>query len=185
MAELTVKNLITVCLYRLRIVLIALLLWIVLPSMEHPFYIGITEVEFKQNSKSIQISIKLFVDDVMSEINSKSNEKFIPEKKNSPVNNRLLVDFVQDDFFIKTANDQRKLITAHKLPIHFIGWELEEGAIWMYWESNNLLQRCVEVNNSLLCNSIKQQIHIVKIIQSQSVKSERISCSSPVFFYCR
>ncbi len=167
--------------YRIRIVIIALSIWAIIPSMVHPFYIGLTEIEYKPKSKLIQVSIKLFLDDVMKEINAKSAVKFNPEKKNSSDNNRLLSEFVGNNFSIKTAADQKKLNKAKKIPLSFIGWELEEGAIWMYWESGNVLEKNIAVENKLLCSSINQQIHIIKIIRPGFVKSERISCSSP---YC-
>lgn len=165
--------------HRIRIIIIAVSLWAIIPSMVHPFYIGITEIEYKPKSKLIQVSIKLFLDDVMSEINAKSSVKFHPEKKNSSENNRLLSEFVGNDFSIKTAVDQKKLSQSKKIPLTFIGWELEEGAIWMYWESNSALQKYVAVENTLLCTIINQQIHIIKIIRPNAVKSERISCSAP------
>ncbi len=165
--------------HRIKIIIIAASLWAIIPSMVHPFYIGITEIEYKPKSKVIQVSIKLFLDDVMSEINAKSSVKFNPEKKNSTDNNRLLAEFVNAGFCIKTANDPKKLSQAKKIPMTFIGWELEEGAIWMYWESGNALQKFVSVENKLLCASVNQQIHIIKITRPGSVKTERISCSAP------
>lgn len=155
--------------------MVAMALWIGLLSL-HPFYIGVSEIEYKEKSKTFQISIKLFVDDVMTELNSTSKLDFDPTLKNSASNNRVLSDFVQRGFSIKTSNTCNKLPQAKALDLNFIGWELEEGAIWLHLESNGTCLSCLEINNRLLCHSIKEQIHILKFIRNGKVYSDRFVC---------
>ncbi len=161
----------------------AICLWVGFQSL-HPFYLGITEIEYKQKPNQIHVSIKLFLDDVMAEINRGSTEKFNPELRNSKLNNKLLEDFLRQGFSIKTAHDVKKLPQSQPIPLTFIGWELEEGGIWMYLEGNKLAQPCLEVNNNLLCKSLDGQIHILKVVKNNKTHSDRFTCTNSRYQIC-
>ena len=162
--------------YIFSVWMLAFCLWFGLQSV-HPFYLGITEIECKQKHNQIHVSIKLFLDDVMAEINRGATEKFNPELRNSKLNNKLLEDFLRQGFSIKTAHDVKKIPQSQPIPLSFIGWELEEGGIWMYLEGNKSVQACLEVNNNLLCKSLDGQIHILKVTHNNKTQSDRFTCS--------
>jgi len=159
----------------------AVLLWFGLLSL-HPFYIGITEVEYQEKSKTFQIAVKLFLDDVMSAINhNPKSVVFNPELKNSSMNNMAIKEFVLKGIELKTINDCSKLNNAKTIALNFVGWEIEEGGIWMYLEANNSCYSCLEVSNQLLCNTIREQIHIIRVTRNKKTQTDRFVCPNVRF----
>ena len=44
------------------------------PNPSHKFYVSTTEIEFKEDSKSLQITSQLFIDDIELQLRSNQND---------------------------------------------------------------------------------------------------------------
>lgn len=140
-----------------------LFIWIIL----HPFHVGLTDINFNPDSKTYQISIKLFTDDL-----EKGLEEF----------SGLSVDIVDSDFseisdsLIAHYIDQHFLITSStKLELEYIGSEKEYDVTWIYLESGRTqLQKEIYVTNEILISTYSDQTHILHLTVDEEIQSDLI-----------
>lgn len=131
----------------------------------HPFYIGVTEINYNSTGKSLEISCKVFTDDLETALTKMYKTKpdlFTPKDKDLAA--KQVAGYIQEHLQIRVDG---KLLT----PV-FLGFERENEAVWSYLEVEQLtdLHR-IEIANSLLYDSFDQQINLVHV----TVKGERKS----------
>ncbi len=135
----------------------------------HPFYLSVTELNYDPVEKNLQISCKLFTDDIENTLR-KSSKSYIdllnPAKKNN--SEKLLNDYIQKHLTIK-ADDKN-------ISYRFLGYEHEEEAIWCYFESEVLPEpKKLDVNNSLLYDYLPEQFNIVHVTVSGKRQSSKVN----------
>ncbi|MHA7130353.1 DUF6702 family protein [Algoriphagus namhaensis] len=136
---------------------IALLLWGWMGLLSHPFYISLTEIRQNPNSGRLEMAQKMFWDDLEVELRDFSGENvdiLNPEDKEQL--NQLFASYLTEKNKIQCDAKMAKM--------NYLGYEIEEDAIWFYLESEPLpplesLQMTCEV---LLANFDSQQniVHV-------------------------
>lgn len=102
----------------------------------HPIHLGITEVQYAEKEKSLQVVHKLFVDDLESHIEKqeqaagKTVRLFLNTEKEHPEANRYIQEYLNQHFQIK--------VNGKMLQGKFLGKEYENGASWLYVEYPNV-----------------------------------------------
>jgi len=141
-----------------------LMMWLTL----HPFHVGLTEINYNSDSKTYQVSIKLFTDDL-----EKGLEEF----------SGLSLDIVDSDL---THSSTDSLISSYttenfqiysetKIDLEYIGSEREYDVTWIYLESESMLHVTeIEVTNKLLLSIFSDQTHIVHFTTGDIIQSELI-----------
>ena len=101
--------------------------YIVLISNLHPFHLSICEVYHNPKTQSLEISMKIFLDDLELAIQNQGNAEF--ELVNSTEDNSIkttLKGYITDRF---------KIITNSKtVDLHLVGFEFDNDAILCYFE---------------------------------------------------
>lgn len=140
-----------------------------LVSFKHPFYLSVTELKYNSSQRTLQGSVKLFINDVedaLKKINGKTIDLVNP------------VDTSKTNDILKTYLQQRLLIKVNGLdkPYELIGFEKEQEAIWLYIEVKNCPRpKNLEVENSLLYDYIKEQTNIVHVEMNGVTKSSKVT----------
>ena len=136
----------------------------------HPFYLGVTDLKYNIKEKSLQGSVKLFTSDfeaALKKIHKKSIDLINVKDKEATL--KMLATYLNERLKIKVNNK----VVGYKL----IGFENEEEAVWMYIECNKTeLPKKIEIENSLLCDYLKEQMNIVHIEVKESKKSLKVTC---------
>src|SRR3954464_1671136 len=102
--------------------------WLVLQAsiLFHPFYISMTEINFNNKSKSLEVSVRIFTDDFEKTLRKKCNCKVdllaVNEKK---AMEKAVNDYVQQHLQIK--------IDGRLQALEFAGYQQEEESIWNYF----------------------------------------------------
>jgi len=135
----------------------------------HPFYISVTEINHNAAEKTLEISCKMFTEDLENVLNKTANPKIdISNPKSKDQITKLLNQYVSMHLQIR-VNDQ-------PVKLELLGFEEEREAIWSYLQVNNIPSvKKIEINDSLLYDSFADQINLVHVTVSGNRKSSRVN----------
>lgn len=131
----------------------------------HPFYISLTEIRYNPKEKSLEISQKIFRDDLENALTGqyKSKINFL-----TPGNKAELEKKVKK--YILDNNDI--YINGEKLILNYLGYELEDEAIWFYLEALEIpVPKTADIRNSILHKNFDTQQNVVNFYLSKNPKS--------------
>ncbi len=149
-------------------VVVACSLWLTAFSL-HPYYISVTEIEYKPAEKEVQIAGKLFIDDLESALQKEFTTKVaILNAADKKKNEALLNTFFQKHLKIS--------IDGKPAAFQLIGFDREEEAIWTYLVIKNVNRlKTATVFNDLLYMQRQDQINIIHFINNSNRKSHRLT----------
>ena len=138
----------------------------------HPFYVSVTDINHNQKTKSLEISSKIFFDDLESDIEKENNLRIdILKPQNKELINDLIAKYLKKHIQIKVNGK----ITSLK----YLGYEIQEEAIWCYLEANNINKvSTIEIDNHVLYNLHKEQINMMNVMVNG--KRQSIKLDNPV-----
>ncbi len=121
----------------------------------HPFFISLTEIRQNPNTKQLEIAQKIFWDDLEVSLAKYHGESFdILEPKDPKRLNEKIGIYLSGHFDI--------WIDGKKVKLNYLGFEVEEDAIWAYYESSPIaVNNQVEIRNSILLGEFDGQQNIV------------------------
>lgn len=135
------------------------ILFLILSSFSfHKFYMGIFQVNYAAEKKMIQITSRIFVDDLNNAIEKKYNKKtFIGAEKETPADVDLLKRYLSENFSIK-INGQLKTIA-------FLSKELEADDVLVCYSRITAVEKfkTIEISNTLLVDWNAEQQNITHI----------------------
>jgi hypothetical protein len=148
-------------------------------SIFHPFYVSVTEIEQSQKTKAVQVSVRIFYDDLEQTLNKEYNAGInISKPVNKQKVNQVIDSYLQHHLKIK-ANG--KLLT-----LKFVGYEIEEDAAWCYLETVPLppVHDFVIVNDLLFeaHPSQSNMVHTIVNGQRKSIKLDNPSSTAAITF---
>jgi len=131
----------------------------------HPFFVSVTEIKHNQKVKSLEISSKVFFNDLEDALEKKYHKQLdILKPTQKPQITPLLQDYLQKHLQIK-VNDKAT-------PLQLIGYEIEEDAVWCYLEAPKVNQiKKMEVRNDVLFDEHDSQTNMLHL----TVKGKRQS----------
>lgn len=113
----------------------------------HAFHTSLTEIQFNPKEKSLEISIRLFTDDLETALTKLNNGQKIMIGGKNDNSDAVLNKYIQQHFAIITPQKQKK-------PLNFVGKELEGDATWVYVEMPN----SADVKSHILYNDFMQEL---------------------------
>lgn len=122
----------------------------------HKFYISITQVNYVEKQHTIQITTRIFVDDLQKEINNISNTNIELASDREPKD----VSNIYKQYLKKHL---QFIVNKKKAVYNYIGSEYEKDLVIFYLEIENIdAINELEINNRVLYNSFNKQENIVK-----------------------
>lgn len=122
----------------------------------HKFYVSITQIDFIQDQKAVQITARIFTDDL---------EKLLRERYEENITLNVLDDEAQIDMYI-TKYIKQKIqlkINGEMREFTFLGKEYENDIMYCYFEILNVNSIDeFEIKNQLLFDVFKEQENIIK-----------------------
>lgn len=142
-----------------------LLFWL---NIFHPFYVSVTEIEYNKNTRTVQVSVRVFFDDF---------EKALEKKYKTKVNilkpaNRKAVDV----WIAAYLKDHLKINANGKiLDLKYQGYEIEEDAAWCYFETAELeAVTQLNIENNILFEQHSSQSNMIHAIVNGKRKSTKL-----------
>lgn len=148
------------------------LIWSVLLSAVlswHPFHVSVTDIEHDPESKSIQVSHRIFLDDLETGLKKFHKvEKLDTYEPESPERLDSLM----------SAYLKRKvlfIINGKSMEFNYLGSELEGDARWCYYEIENVTEvNDAEVTNVALMDAFDDQQNIIHFKSKGKLKSYKL-----------
>jgi len=121
----------------------------------HPYYISVTEIKYKDAEKSLQVSCKIFTNDLETTLRKiHGTQVDLLHPKDKAFTEKLVAHYINTHLKISVNKKQHEL--------DFIGYEKEEEAVWVYFEVKNItLPKTISIEDNLLYEYLPAQINMV------------------------
>lgn len=135
----------------------------------HPLYISVTEINYNAKDKNLEVSCKLFTNDLEATLEKVTHTKVdLSDPKNKTADDKLISEYVQKHIQIKV--DGRAVV------LQFAGSENEAEGTWSYFQVSNVAScKRLDISNSLLYDNFDKQINIIHASAGGVRKSTRLN----------
>jgi len=113
----------------------------------HAFHTSLTEIQYNTKEKSLEISIRMFTDDLETALTKANNGQKVMLGGKNDNSNAVLSKYIQQHFAILTPQKQKKFLTV-------LGKESEGDATWIYVEIPN----SQDFKGHILYNNLMQEM---------------------------
>lgn len=137
-------------------------------SVMHPFYISVTEINHNAKEKSVEISCKVFAEDLEEVLKTNYKRKVdLSNDRDLELNNKNITDY-----FTRHAS---LTIDGKPVQLSYVGFEKQKEAVYCYFEIPNISSvRKVEMTNSILHDFTDKQINIIHVTVNGNRKSSKL-----------
>jgi hypothetical protein len=134
--------------------------------INHPYYVSVSELEWNSKDKQVEISFKLFTDD-FEEALRQPGVKTDLLKGDAAQNKDRIQTYIRKHFQIR-INDK-------PVTLQIVGYENDQEATWSYFQTPFPEPPAkIEIANTILYESKKEQVNIVHLKSSDKRKSFRL-----------
>jgi hypothetical protein len=157
--------------YKSLVLLVVVLICSFAPA--HKFYFSLTAIKVNSDNKNAAISCKLFTEDLEEILYLKTKLKFdLSKSLESKTANDAIFNYVNENLLISQQNK--------KMPLKFIGFELEGDVTWVFIEApmNSSKIKTLTITNTLLCDLTQEQTNLMQINWNGKDFSEKLTCSN-------
>ncbi len=142
----------------------------------HPFHVSVSSVRYAEAEQSLQITIKIFADDLEDALNEPpyraDGQPYVDvlNPKDTDALNRVVEAYVRKHFEITVNGKTAKPV--------YLGYELEGLAMWCYLEVKEVIKvEQIKVHNTILTASFDDQTNIVHVDYQDEIKSLKLTGS--------
>lgn len=138
----------------------------------HPFYISITEINHNAKDKTLEISCKMFAEDLEETLNKNyKTEVDLSLAKDKAALDKFIPDYVNRHFSL--------VVDGKLVKLNYVGYEKDKESAYSYFQVDNVpsLKR-LDVNNSLLHDFNQDQINIVHVVVNGKRQSTKLDFPS-------
>ena len=152
--------------------------WIIvvfpLISFTHEYYVSITEVVYVSEKQQLQLTTRVFTDDMEAYFNSQTNENI----QLSPDHNPILIDALVERFF---QNNFKVFFDNNKLEISYLGRQYQEDQMLIFAEVTELSPpTSYKIQNTILIPFRTKQQNIVRVKNNITQKSFLMNASKTI-----
>lgn len=137
-------------------------------ALAHPFFVSVTEVDHNAQDKTLEISSKIFTDDLEAVL-LKNYGTLVDFKKTGEKasQDKLVADYVKKHLSLKADGKQ--------LTLEYVGFEEEREAIWVYCQVSGVASvKKLEMDVSILHDYTNSQINLVHATVGGDRKSYKL-----------
>lgn len=148
-------------------------LFLVFLPLFHPIHVSITEINWNENTKSLEIAHKIFIDDLENAMEQTFHLRFYlaTDKENA-----------ETDMFLKKYLAQHFQLQGNgkDLYYHYLGKEYDQQAIWVFAEVQGVRKlKHLQIKNSILVDIYADQDNLLHFQQNKkhikSIRTNRLS----------
>lgn len=142
---------------KIKLSFLTLILIITSAFTFHKFYVGVFQVDYFKEKKAVQITARLFIDDLEKVLQKKYNKHFyITTKDEVSDANKFIANYLEEKLKIKINNKMQS--------IQFLTKETEDNIVICYLKINfkdNI--KDLEINNNVLSDVFNEQQNLVHL----------------------
>ncbi len=136
----------------------------------HPVHISVTEINYNEKAKSLQIVSRIFIDEMELGVRGqlRQPELDLLEPKNGSTTQIMIQNYLAQHFKIKIDGKPSKQ--------NFLGFEREDVSLVCYIEIENVKKiKTLEVMNDIVTEIHDDQSNLVHVTYKGPVKSVRLN----------
>jgi hypothetical protein len=140
----------------------------------HPIHLSVTEITYSEKDKAIQITSRIFIDDLELSIQKQLNQPNLDilEPKNGMTLDQMTSGYLKEHLKVK--------LDGKPQTIKVLGHEIEDVAVVFYIEIENVKKiKSLEVHNDVIMETHDDQSNIVHVTYKGPVKSVRLLRDKP------
>ena len=143
-------------------------------SFTHEYYVSITEVIYVSEKQQLQLTTRVFTDDMEAYFNSQTNENI----QLSPDHNPILIDALVERFF---QNNFKVFFDNNKVEISYLGRQYQEDQMLIFAEVTELSPlTSYKIQNTILIPFRTKQQNIVRVKNNITQKSFLMNASKTI-----
>jgi len=162
---------------KLQVYALSLIIMVVSGFSNHPYYMGVTEIKHNAKSQKLEISIKLFANDLELALKKEFHKSLDLFNGSVDNNNAILNTWCNRHYNLK--------INSKPYTVIYLGYEIQEEVCWLFLETQILTTEIkqVDVMQDMLYMHFKDQMHIVSFaMQNISDIQKKINPKSDFCF---
>ncbi len=137
-----------------------LLVLIILPLFAftlHKYYISLTKIDYVKEKKTVQITMRFFIDDIEKTLNDRFQKSFELATKNElKKTDNYIALYINQKFHIK--------INDHEKSYEYLGKEYDNDVVYFYLEIVDIENiSTFEVQNKMLFEEFEEQQNFIKL----------------------
>ncbi len=126
-------------------------------SWGHGYHVSIAQVDYNEETKSLEIALKLLTDDVEQVLESRGAERlFLGEENESPKTDDYIRKYIEQHFVVN--------INEAQVSLTYLGKEIENESTWRYIEIVDVTEiQSLSVNNTFFLEEYHNQTNRVNL----------------------
>jgi hypothetical protein len=137
-------------------------------TLSHPFYVSVTEINHNAKDKSLEITCKMFTDDLEQIL--KKNYKVsvdLGNQKQQAQNDKIVSDYIKRHLVISAD--------GKAVALSYVGYEKDVASVFCYLEVTNISGiKKLDALNSILQDFNEKQINIMHVMVGGNRKSTKL-----------
>lgn len=143
-------------------------LLIFISAFFHPFFVSVTDIKHNAKTKALEISSRIFYDDLERALEKEYQFKVDlihpPDRKKTDA---IILDYLRRHLIIR--------VNGKASPLHYIGYEIEEDAAWIYLEARSINRiKEISIRNDVLFKQHAEQVNILHVTVGDGRKSTKL-----------
>ncbi|MGI4022545.1 MAG: DUF6702 family protein [Janthinobacterium lividum] len=135
----------------------------------HPFFVSVTEIKQNGTNHSLEISCKMFSDDLEKALEKQYHVQLdLIKPADKAQVNKLISDYVKKHLLIRAD--------GKVLSLTYIGYEIQEDGAWSYFEVKGInAVKQINIHDDLLYEQHPEQINMMHVIINNQRKSTKVN----------
>ena len=123
----------------------------------HKFYMAVYQINYAPEKKMLQITSRIFIDDLNKTLEKKYKKKFNLGSENDSAEELILAkEYLVDHFLIKVNNQPK--------PMNFLSKEVDDDVLVCYWNIKGISKiNSLQIYNTVLTDWFPDQKNLVHV----------------------
>lgn len=140
---------------------------VLLPA-KHPFYVSVTEINHNAKDKTLEISCKMFTNDLEATLEKAANTKINLSGADKTNADKFITAYISKHLQLK--------VDGRPVALEFVGTENEAEATWTYFQVSNIAAvKRIDMMNNILYESFPSETSIIHVSVNGNRKSTRLN----------
>lgn len=134
----------------------------------HPFFISMTEINHNEKNKMLEVSVRIFADDLEKSLKKSCNCMVDLRSENEKEKvKRQVSNYLAQHLQIK--------VDGKLVPLEYLGFQFEAESIWSFLQVKDVAAVGeIEIRNSILHDYTNEQINMLRIRANGKDRSEKL-----------
>ena len=137
-------------------------------SLFHPLHLSVSDIYHNPQTNSLEITQRIFIDDLEKALRQRYGRNVdIYNSEDPELLSEIIGDYVLQNF--------RLSLNARPVPLNYLGYEIEEDAVWVYLEAPKVRDfKNISVRNSLLFELFTDQLNLINVKKEGAIRSLKL-----------